>query len=414
MKYSIVKNCRCCNAKKLNSFFDFGKMNLSTEFPLKNKKKTNNKIPMNVKICGFCKLVQLQHNYDLKKLYNKDYGYKSGVNKTMNLHLESITKDVEQIIEFKKKDVVLDIASNDGTLLKKYKKKNLIRFGIDPTINKFKSQYPSNYLKYSGFFKKGIFQKKVKNCKAKVITSIAVFYDIPNPELFTKTISEILDKDGVWVLEQSYFPSLLANNAYDSLCHEHLTYFIFSQLNIILEKYDLKVFNVKLNDMNGGSIRIFICHKNAKFKNHKKNIDKIKKIEKKYLTNLEPNLKQFKKNILISRKKLKKFIKNVKKNKKIIHVYGASTKGNIILQFCNFTQKDIECAADRNEDKWSRITPGSNIPIISEKSSRILNPNYYLVMPWHFKDEILKRENLFLKNGGKLVFPLPKLEIISK
>ena len=414
MKYSSVNNCRCCNKKNLKNFFNFGKMNLSTEFPPKTKKKKIIKIPMNVKICSFCKLVQLEHNYDLKKLYNKDYGYKSGVNKTMNLHLESITKDIEKIVKFKKNDIVLDIASNDGTLLKKYKNKEIVRFGIDPTIDKFKPNYPKNYLKHSGFFKKKIFLKKTKLKKAKAITSIAVFYDIPKPNDFTKNVSSILDKNGVWVLEQSYFPLLLKNNAYDSLCHEHLTYFIYFQLNIILQKNNLKVFNVKLNEMNGGSIRFFISHKNSIFKTNHKNINMIKLREKKYLNNIDYNLKKFKTNILLSKKNLKIFIKKIRSNNKKIHLYGASTKGNIILQFCNLSYKEIEYAAERNKEKWTRVTPGSKIPIISESRSRKMLPDYYLVMPWHFKNEILKREKLFMRNGGKLVFPLPKLEIISK
>ncbi len=162
MKYSTVIKCRCCSKKKLKNFFNFGSMCLSTEFPPINTKKIS-KIPMNVKICKNCKLVQLQHNYDLKKLYNKDYGYKSGVNHTMNKHLETITNEIEKIVKLKKKDIVLDIASNDGTLLKKYKNKNIIRFGIDPTIKKFRSNYPKNYLKYPGFFKKKNLRKNCKN-----------------------------------------------------------------------------------------------------------------------------------------------------------------------------------------------------------------------------------------------------------
>lgn len=409
MKYSTIKRCRCCKKKKFQNFFNFGRMCLSTEFPLVNTKKLN-KIPMNVKICQSCKLVQLQHNYDLKKLYNKDYGYKSGVNRTMNDHLETITKDIEKIINFKKKDVVLDIASNDATLLKKYKNKKIVKFGIDPTIKKFKSHYPKNYLKYAGFFNRKIFEKITKK-KAMAITSIAVFYDIPEPNKFVNDISKILHRDGVWVLEQSYFPKLFFNNAYDSLCHEHLTYFIFFQINIILKKNGLRVFNIKLNEMNGGSIRFFISHNNSVYKENKRNIKKILKIEKKYLFNLKVNLKKFKNNINLSKKKLKNFIKNKIKNKKKIHIYGASTKGNIILQFCGIKKKQINFAADRNNEKWGRETPGSKIPIISEKTSRSKNPDYYLVMPWHFKSEIVKREKTFLKKGGQLIFPLPKLNI---
>ena len=413
MKYSIVKNCRCCNKKSFKSFFNFGKMNLSTEFPVINSRK-GKKIPMNVRICNNCKLVQLQHNYDLNQLYNEDYGYKSGVNLTMNQHLESITKDVEKIVKFKKRDIVLDIASNDGTLLKKYKNKNLVRFGIDPTINKFKSSYPNTYLKHSGFFNKNVFKKKTRGLKAKVITSVAVFYDLPKPNIFAENVSKILEDDGIWVLEQSYFISLFKNNAYDSLCHEHLTYFIFFQLEIILKKYNLKVFNITLNSMNGGSIRFFISHKKSNYKINYNNIDKIKKIEKIFLKKVDNNLINFTSNIKKSRDNLKKLIrKTISQNKKI-HLYGASTKGNIILQFCDIRNNVISYAADRNRDKWNRVTPGSHIPIISEENSRKMKPDYYLVMPWHFKKEILKREKEFLKQGGKLIFPLPKLHVISK
>ena len=171
---------------------------------------------------------------------------------------------------------------------------------------------------------------------------------------------------------------------------------------------------MKLNEMNGGSIRFFIAKENSKFKNRKKNINKIYNIEKKYFLNFNKNLRNFKKNISNSKKELQIFIKEVKREDKIIHLYGASTKGNIILQFCNINNKQIGFAADRNEEKWGRETPGSKIPIISEKSSRFKKPNYYLVMPWHFKKEIQKRELKFLKEGGKLVFPLPKLNIVSK
>ena len=255
--------------------------------------------------------------------------------------------------------------------------------------------------------------KKQKK-KAKAITSIAVFYDLPDPNKFVNDISNILDKEGVWILEQSYFPKLFYNNAYDSLCHEHLTYFILKQLNIILKKNKLRVFDVKINNMNGGSIRLFIAHDRSTYKNKSKNINKILTIEKDYLLNLKNNLINFKKNINKSKNELKKFINKVINEKKIIHLYGASTKGNIILQFCELKKKQINYAADRNREKWGRITPGSKIPIISEKSSRSKKPDYYLVMPWHFKKEILKREFLFLKNAGKLIIPLPKLHIYSK
>lgn len=411
MKIKKITKCRCCGSIKLNLFLDFGNMHLTTEFP---KRKINKgKIPMKLMICQKCKLFQLLHNYDLNKLYNKDYGYKSGINQSMNSHLESITQNVEKIINLKEGDIVLDIASNDGTLLKKYKNKKIVRFGIDPTIKKFLNLYPKNFLKFAGFFNKDNYNKITNFKKAKVITSIAVFYDIQDPVNFISDIKEILDKDGVWILEQSYFPLLIKNNAYDSICHEHLSYFMYRQIKNILSKFDMHVFNVTFNHMNGGSVRFFISNKLSVFKINKRNIEKIIKMENRIFFNFNKTINNFKKLIYESRVKLVDLVKKINKEKKIVHVYGASTKGNVILQFCKLTKEMIPFAAERNKDKFGRFTPGTLIPIISEKHSREMNPDYYLVMPWHFKKEILNREKSFLKKGGKIIIPLPNIKIIG-
>ena len=208
-------------------------MSLTTEFP--KKRLNTRKIPLNLMVCEKCKLFQLQHNYELKKLYNQNYGYKSGINKTMTNHLKNISIDAQKFCKLNNDSVVLDIASNDGTLLKCFKQKFVTKIGIDPTIAKYKKNY-KNIIGYPGFFKKNIFLKLSRGRKAKIITSIAVFYDIPNPNNFVHDIKQILDKDGIWVLEQSYFPFLIKNNAFDSICHEHLSYFMYKQLKIILEK----------------------------------------------------------------------------------------------------------------------------------------------------------------------------------
>ena len=213
-------------------------------------------------------------------------------------------------------------------------------------------------------------------------------------------------------MEQSYFPFLIKNNAFDSICHEHLSYFMFKQLKIILDKNNLNLIDAKFNEMNGGSIRLFIAHKNSK---HKININSLKiidLIERNIFENLNFYKKKFKKNIYIIKKNLVKILKNIKIKKKITHVYGASTKGNVLLQYCRINKNLVKYAVERNPDKFGRFTPGTFIPIISEKVSRKMKPNYYLVMPWHFKNEIMKREKEFMKNGGKLIFPLPSIKLI--
>ena len=408
-----INSCRCCGSTNLKSFIDFGDQVLTTMFPQKNQ-KNQKKIPMKVVICSYCYLVQLKHNYKLDKLFNDDYGYRSGINKTMNDHLNGIVLDIKKYIKLSEHDVVLDIASNDGTLLNKYKNKNIIKIGIDPIAKKLKKFYKANTIISDNFFSKKLFFKLSKKNKAKAISSIAVFYDISEPEKFIRDIKDILSEDGIWVLEQSYFPLLVRNNAYDSICHEHLTYFMIKQLNFLLEKYNMRIFDLKLNDMNGGSIRIFVCHKDAIYKSNTNSIKKIYKIENELLKNKASKLRQFKKRIISQRNKLIKLINKLLRSKKIIHVYGASTKGNVVLQYCNFTNRHISFAADRNEEKWGRFTPGSDIEIISEEKSRKINPDYYLVLPWHFRKEFIKREYSYLKNGGKFIFPLPKIGIAKK
>jgi hypothetical protein len=397
MKVKKINNCRCCYSKNLKLFIDFGNMALTTEFPTR-KNSSYKKIPMQLVVCEKCKLFQLRHNYELSKLYNKNYGYKSGINMTMKKHLASITSDAQKKINLKDKDIVLDIASNDGTLLNSYKKKNIYKIGIDPVIEKFKK----NFFELS------------KNKKAKIVTSIAVFYDIPNPNTFVSDVKEILTKDGIWIMEQSYFPFLVKNNAYDSICHEHLSYFMYRQLKLILLKNNLKVFDVKFNEMNGGSFRLFISHLDFKRKINSKNISKLINYEKTIFNNFSQTKKKFKNNILASKTKLVSLLKKIKKENKLCHIYGASTKGNVVLQYCNLNKKLLPFAAERNPDKYERFTPGTFIPIISEIDSRKMLPDFYLVMPWHFKNEIISREKSFLKNGGKLIFPLPEIKIISK
>ncbi len=411
MKYTRIKTCRLCGSKKLKKLIDFGPICSSSTFP--NKKITYKKItPMIFVICKKCELSQLLHNYNLNELYNENYGYRSGINPAMVKHLKGITSDIKKITKIKKGDYILDIASNDGTLLKTYGISGINYVGIDPTIKRFKKFYPKKFINKSNFFTKKNYLKVSKKNRAKCITSIAVFYDIIKPNSFVSDIKNILKKDGIWVMEQSYLPILIKNNGYDSICHEHLTYFTLKQIDYLCKKNNLRIIKTSLNNMYGGSIRVFICHKDAKYKTNFGSLNKCKRLEKKYI-----NMKyfyKFKNNIVKLSIKLNNLVKKLKENNKSIHVYGASTKGNVILQYSKINKSLINFAADRNPLKWSRKMPGSNIPIVSEKDSRLKKPDFYLVLPWHFKNEFIEREKNFLLNGGGLIFPLPKVKIIKK
>jgi len=411
MKYKKISRCRLCYSKKIKPIIDFGRISLSSAFPHKNS-DYNEITPMVFGICKNCRLPQLLHNYDLKGLYNKNYGYRSGINQTMVNHLTKITDEIKKIIKFQRGDCVLDIASNDGTLLKSYRYPKINYIGIDPTIVKFKKFYPKHIKTKASLFSKKEYFSLSKKQKAKTITSIAMFYDVQDPNKFVSDISNILHPNGIWVMEMYYLPTLLKFNAYDSICHEHITYLTLDHIDYLCKKNCLKIFKVSLNSMNCGSIRYFICHESAKFKTDFKSIQKCKKTEK--ILKDDKCFSNFKEKIQLLSKKLNLIVNNLIKQKKTIHIYGASTKGNILVHYSKLNKKNINFAADRNPLKWNKKMPGSNIPIISEQSSRLKNPDFYLVCPWHFKKEFIKREKKFLLKGGKLIFPLPKINIISK
>ncbi len=412
---NIIKICSCrlCNCKELEPIFDFGLQALSTRFPDQNEPDAEI-IPLSLVQCQNtkCNLVQLTHDYDFDDLYRKGYGYRSGINTTMRNHLNGIVKQLIEKVELKDNDTVLDIASNDGTLLNSYINPNINLVGIDPTIKQYQEFYPQKNVYLSPeFFSKEIFHSISPSKYAKLISSIAVFYDVPDPTLFAKDIASILDKNGVWVLEQSYLPLLIKDLSFDSICHEHLGYYGLKQIKLAAEKANLRVFDVYTNDMNGGSLRAFLCHSDSNHLSNNQNLDKIEKLESNAKIDNHSTFINFRNKIMSIRDDLISFLRQEKKKGKKIHIYGASTKGNVLLQLFGIGNDLIDVAAERNEWKYGHRTPGTNIPIISEKKSRELNPDYYLVLPWHFKDEFIKREKEFISNGGKLIFPLPKVEI---
>lgn len=410
--YKEIKKCRICKSSDFASILSLGSHVLSGRFPHKDEPDPP-KAPLELIKCQNCGLLQLKHTVNKDELYMHEYGYRSGVNNTMTAHLLEIVNTVRKFVDFKADDVVLDIGSNDATLLKYYTEPGLVRIGIDPTINQFKEYYPDNIVKVNDYFSSSVFFKSSPNKKAKVITSIALFYDLEHPLDFAEDVKNILEKDGIWVLEQSYMPFMLEQNSFDTICHEHLEYYSLKQIDWIVREKGLRIFNVEFSNINGGSFRVYVCHEKAPFQDKGNKLASIFQKEKTLqLDTLNP-YKEFVIKIEEIRKKITDIIQSEKAKGKKIYIYGASTKGNTILQFCHIDNSTIVAAADRNPKKWGRHTPGTNIPIISEEEARKNNPDYFLVLPWHFKEEFLKREQEFLKKGGKFIFPLPEFEVIS-
>ena len=403
-----ITNCRNCKSSKLIKLFSLGNISFTGKFA-KNKKINIKKTPIQLVMCIQCKLVQLRHNYNLKYLYGPDYGYRTGINQTMREHVKKITKILEKKAKLQNGDYVLDVASNDGTLLNYYQKKYKT-FGIDPLVKKYSKYYNSINYKISSFFSKKKILKKTKK-KFKAISALSVFYDLEDPNKFLKDLEKIIHQDGVALIEFADMLSMIKFNMFDAICHEHLMYLSSKIIFQMAKNNKLRVFDVKYNSINGGSTQYFICKTNSKFKDNNKNLTDALKRERKFGLEKIKTYRKFFKKIKNIKYNLKKTINIIKKKNQSIHAYGASTKGNVLLQYFNIGNKEIDFVADRNPKKFNSYTPGTKIKIISEKMSRNISPDFYLVLPWHFKKEILKREKNCIKKGSQFIFPLPKLKI---
>jgi len=411
--YEEIFKCRICGNESLKTVIDLGMQALTGVFP---KERTENVAfaPLELIKCdgeGCCGLLQLKHNNKSEEMYGKNYGYRSGLNQAMVNHLQSKARKIENIINIEKDDLIIDIGSNDSTLLQSYSNKHAHYLGVDPTGLKFKKYYPDYIDLIHDFFSAKVIKERLGDEKAKVITSIAMFYDLESPIDFMKDIYNVLSDEGIWHFEQSYMPFMIENNSYDTICHEHLEYYGLQQIWWMTEKVGFQIGNVEFNDINGGSFAITVSKKNSGRKTSK-NVEKILSDEIKKEFNTFKPYSEFANKIIKHKNDLNEFIKNeVESGKKIIG-YGASTKGNVILQYCNLTEEQISCIAEVNEEKFGKYTPGTLIPIVSEEEAKKLNPDYFMILPWHFRKNILEREKEYLDNGGKLLFPLPKIEVV--
>lgn len=416
--YREIKKCRICGNSDLIPVLNLGNQFLTGIFP----KSRNEKVasgPLELIKCSEgdrqngCGLLQLRHSYDLNGLYGDNYGYRSGLNKAMVDHLDDKVKKALRYVKLLRGDIVVDIGSNDGTLLKAYLRDDIILVGCDPAGNKFKKHYPANAALLCDFFSSEILRKKIGRKNAKIISSIAMFYDLESPLEFMDQIYEILSDEGVWIFEQSYMPAMLKMNAYDTVCHEHLEYYRLKQIKMMTDKVGFKIIDVEVNDSNGGSISLVAAKRESIHKECGGILKKILRDEESLGLNTLKPYECFRKRVFEHRERLPAYIKEIKKGGKDILGYGASTKGNVILQFCNLTEKEIPFIAEVNADKFNAFTPGTLIPIVAEDRARAMKPAYFMVLPWHFKENIIRKERDYLKSGGRLLFPLPNPETVK-
>ena len=406
------EECRICKNNNLEDVIFLGDQAITSRFPIYNDFSTP-KTDITLCLCPECGLLQLRTTTNSSELYEHEYGYNSGISNTMRQHLKDYQEQVLSKVELKNNDIIIDIGSNDATTLKYYSS-NLRRIGVDPTGNQFKDKYTDTNIELipTYFTYKNVVDK-CGDIKCKVISSISMFYDLPDPVEFAKDIHKLLDKNGLWTCEQSYLLSMLKTNSIDTICHEHLEYYALHQIKEIADRAGFNIIDVSFNDCNGGSFRIYLAKKESDIYNENTElITSILNEEKNYGITNKTTFTTFIHNCDKEVKKLKEFIQIVNNDNKSVYIYGASTKGNCLLQYGDITQNDIKYAVERNLNKVGKMT-STGIEIISEETMRKNPPDFLLVLPWHFRKEIIARESEFLNNGGQFIFPFPHFEIIG-
>lgn len=410
--YKIISHCRVCKNQSLTPIFSLGEQALTGVFP-KDPSEQVTTGPVDLVMCTgpqACGLVQLLQSYDLHEMYGDNYGYRSGLNQSMVEHLRSKVLEILRMDILQPGDIVIDIGSNDATTLKSYPKGVYELLGIDPTGKKFASYYPPEIKLIPDFFSALTIDKSLRGRKAKVITSFSMFYDLEDPVAFAREIAGALDPQGIWILEQSYLPTMLRTNSFDTICHEHLEFYGLKQIEHIAKMAGLKVLDVSFNAINGGSFSIIVAKGDSEHLPNSTRIDQIIAEEKSLGLDSEEAFKDFKMHVAEAGDVLRAFLENARANGERVCGLGASTKGNVLLQYFKINSSLISVIGEVNSEKFGRFTPGSLIPMESEENVLISKPDYLLVLPWHFRDFFVNQSKL---KGKKLVFPLPEFEIVQ-
>lgn len=410
--YNKINKCRLCGGTNLIEIMSLGHQTLTGVFP-KSKDEFISKGPVTLVKChgfGDCGLVQLRESYSLSEMYGSNYGYRSGLNASMVKHLRSKIENIVNKKILRKGDLVIDVGSNDATSLKAYPQGEYRLVGVDPSGKKFSSYYSDGIELIADFFS----AEKVKACvgetKARVITSFSMFYDLEDPLSFAKEVEELLADDGIWVFEQSYLPAMLKANSFDTICQEHLEYYSFKQIQWIAEKANLKIIDIEFNDVNGGSFSVVATKKGSLTNAAQEKINLVVESEKDLGLDGLNVYRDFLNRVNLARSLFQDFINKCCQEGKSVYGLGASTKGNVLLQYYGVNAEKIIAIGEVNPDKYGAYTPGSLIPILPEVEVLGRNPDYLVVLPWHFREFFVG--NPKFKNST-LVFPLPHLEVFK-
>ncbi len=405
-----IEGCRVCGNKELITILDLGDQYLSGIFP-KTKDLNMPRGPLTLMKCsevnGGCGHAQLEHTYDLPTMYGDNYGYRSGLNGSMVKHLKEKSEKIQRNVDLSSGDIVVDIAGNDGTFLGFFPEECEL-VSIDPTSEKFSKYFKSNVDYIADFFSSDIFNNRFGDKKAKVITSFSMFYDLDDPCWFAKEVKKCLDTNGIWVLEQSYMPEMLTVNSFDTVCHEHLSYYGMRQIKYIMDNAGFKIVDFEFNDVNGGSISIVVSPNESELEECTQRLNELIQSELDQKLDTTIPWEQFASRMESNKHQFRDLIAQLKSEGNKIAALGASTKGNVTLQTWGITPEDILVVGDVNPDKDGSYTPGTWIPI-KDEDTVIENYDAFVILPWHFKNFFINKEKF---KGKKLIFPLPIPEII--
>lgn len=407
--YKEIAACRICGNTRLERVLELGEQMLTGVFPsVKGADVTTG--PLNlVKCCGdgpdICGLLQMEHSYDLGEMYGDNYGYRSGLNASMVRHLAAKVARIRSHVNLKAGDLVLDVGSNDATTLRAYDQADLTLVGIDPTGPKFRQYYPEYVTLIPDFFSAGLVETQFPGQKARVVTSFSMFYDLEAPMAFMQAVHDVLADDGIWVFEQSYMPAMLATNSFDTVCHEHLEFYALAQIQWMAAHVGFAIRDVEFNDINGGSFSVTV----AKAASNEAIAPAIQAILDREvadgLATLAP-YHAFAERVAAARVALRAFLATAREEGKTVAALGASTKGNVLLQYCGLTPDDIIAVGEVNPEKFGCFTPGTWLPIVPEAELLATKPDYLIVLPWHFRAFF---ESAPAFQGLALVYPLPVL-----
>ncbi len=410
--FKKVDSCRICGNTQLREVLDLGEQVLTGVFPA-SREQAVTRGPLRLLKCTggseACGLLQLAHIYSAEEMFGENYGYRSGLNPSMVAHLRGTVKRILERQPLSKDSVVIDIGSNDSTTLQAYPPQVGALLGVDPTGEKFRKFYPPHITLVPELFPSDSLRELLGGRKASVITSFSMLYDLDRPLEFVRSIAQILDEEGLWVFEQSYMPTMLARNSYDTVCHEHQEYYSLHQIKWLLDKAGLKLVDVEFNDVNGGSFCVTAARRGASHQEGPAVKPAFDREAALGLSTLQP-YSEFAARVQATRDALKDFLREARRKGQVVCGLGASTKGNVLLQFCGITEADLPRIGDVNPDKFGVYTPGSLIPIVSEEAVLREDPDYLLVLPWHFRSYF---ENSPKLSGRRLLFPLPALEVVA-